>query len=113
MLSFTVWVIFFAQVGIIKKEYTIPLSFQLLPPNLEIEAGSAKKLIRIVMEGKSSDINNLEQDKLQVRVDAKNFATGTQKIVIEKSMINVPAFISISEIAPQQVSVLVKENKSQ
>ena len=108
-LSFIIWVIFFAQVGIIKKEYSIPLSFQLLSPALEIDANSGKKLIKIVVEGKSSDINSLAVDKIQVRVDAKDFVTGTEKITIEKSMINVPAFINISEIVPQNVSVIVTE----
>lgn len=111
--SLALWIFFFAQIGVVKKEYNIPLSFQLLPPTLQIDANSGKKLIKIIVEGKNTDINNLATDKLEVRVDAKDFATGTQKIDIDTRMINVPSFINISQINPEIVEVLVREKTIQ
>jgi hypothetical protein len=109
ILACIVWTVFYAQVGIIKKEYTVPLSFRLLPQNLEVDADSGKKLIKVVVEGKSSDINSLATDKIEVRIDAQNFATGTQKIVLTHDMISAPSFIRVSEVSPYSVYVLVKE----
>ncbi|MEN9604869.1 MAG: hypothetical protein RJB39_554 [Candidatus Parcubacteria bacterium] len=102
-VAFVLWTFFYAQVGIIKKEYTVPLSFQLLSPSLEIDATSAKKQIKITVEGKSNDISALDAAKLEARVDAKNFKVGTQQIDIIPAMINLPSFITISEIAPETV----------
>jgi len=107
--SIVLWAIFFTQTGIVKKEYSIPLSFQLLSPALEIDATSGKKLVKIIVEGKSSDINSLSSDKIEVRIDAKNFGTGTQQIVLTEDMINVPSFIQVSDIAPDTVTVKVTE----
>ncbi len=109
IFSLTLWIFFFAQTGVIKKEYNIPLSFQLLPPTLEIDANSGKKLVQVIVEGKSSDINNLSADKIEVRVDAKDFGTGTQNIVLTPSMINLPSFIQVSDINPDAVRIIVKE----
>lgn len=113
ILSCVVWIAFFAQTGIVKKEYSIPLSFQLLSPALEIDANSGKKLIKITVEGKSTDITSLSADKIEARIDAKNFSTGTQKIIVEKNMINVPSFIHISEINPESINILVNEKKTE
>lgn len=109
VLAFTVWTVFYAQVGIIKKEYTVPLSFRLLPQNLEVDAETGKKLIKIIVEGTSSDINSLASDKIEVRIDAQNFATGTQKITLTDDMISLPSFIHVSEVNPKTVSVVIKE----
>lgn len=109
VLAFSIWTLFFAQVGVVKKEYTIPLSFQLLSPNLEVDASSGKRQVKIIVEGKSTDINTFAGDKLEARIDAKNFATGTQKIMLSGEMINVPSFIKISEINPETVTVQVTE----
>ena len=109
VLTSAVWMLFYAQVGIVKKEYTIPLSFQLLSANLEVDATTGKRQIEVVVEGKSSDINTFAGDKLEVRVDAKDFVAGTKRIEITEDMINVPSFIQISDINPEVVSVVFKE----
>jgi diadenylate cyclase len=107
-LAVTTWSLFYAQVGVVKKEYMIPLSFQLLSDNLKIDAVSGKKQIKIILEGKNSDISALDVSKLEVRVDAKDFKAGVEKVEITESMINVPAFIEVSEISPRGVSVGVE-----
>ena len=84
-----------------------------MSPALEIDASSGKKLIQIIVEGKSSDINNLSVDKIEARIDAKSFATGTQEIRVTENMINVPSFIRISDINPDTVRVKVNEKVKQ
>ncbi len=111
-IAFVLWTFFYAQVGIIKRVYTIPLSFQLLPSTLEIDTNSARKQIQITVEGKSSDVNNLDVSKLEVRIDAKNFNIGARRIDITKDMVNIPPFITVSEIAPAASTIIIKEKST-
>jgi hypothetical protein len=111
-LSITLWTVLIMQTGIIKKEYAIPLSFQLLPSQYEIDAKAGKTQINVVLQGRSRDINTFDGSKLEAKVDARNFASGTIPLVITEDMITVPSFLSVVDIEPEQVKVLVKE-KSQ
>jgi diadenylate cyclase len=107
-LATTLWTIMFVQTGIIKKEYTVPLSFQLLSNGFEIDSQTARKQVNVVLQGKSRDINQIDPAKLEIRIDAKDFAIGTKEIEIKKEMLNVPSFITVSEIDPESISINLK-----
>lgn len=108
-----IWTFFYASVGIIKRVYNVPLSFQLLSPSLEIDTQSAKRQVQITVEGKSSDINALDPAKLEARVDAKNFTVGTKQIEVTSPMINVPSFITVSDISPQTLYITFKQKEEE
>lgn len=111
LLALVIWTFFYAQIGIIKRVYTVPLSFQLLSPSLEIDTQSVRRQIQITVEGKSNDINSLDPAKLEARVDAKNFDAGTKKIEVTNTMINVPSFITVSEISPETLYITFKQKE--
>lgn len=104
-VAFVIWAFFFAQIGIVKRQYTIPLSFQLLSPTLEIDTQSARRQVQITVEGKSNDINALDFTKLEAKVDARNFAAGTKQIKVTPEMINLPSFITVSDVSPESLYV--------
>lgn len=108
-VTLLVWILLFVQSGITRKEYTVPVSFQLIPANLELDSKSGAKSIQLTLEGKTRDINLVDPTKLETKIDAKNFATGTRKIEITRDMINVPAFVNIITIDPKSISVNILE----
>lgn len=108
-VSLCLWTILVMQTGVAKKEFSIPLSFQLLSDQYEIDAKAGKTQINVVLQGLSRDITTFDGTKLEAKIDARDFATGTIPLQITKDMITVPSFISVVDIEPKQVKVLIKE----
>lgn len=108
-ITVSLWLLLIVQTGITQKQYTIPVSFQLIPSNLEIDGKSGVKEISLTLEGTTRDISLLDGSKLEAKIDAKNFTTGYQKINITKDMINVPAFVDVVTIEPKSISVNLTE----
>lgn len=108
-LAFCLWAGLVMQTGVIKKEFQIPLSFQLLPAAYQIDTQTAKTQINVVLQGRSRDITSFDGTKLEAKIDAKNFATGTKEIQITSSMITVPSYLTIIEIEPENIEVNVTE----
>jgi diadenylate cyclase len=104
-----IWTTIMMQTGISKKEFTIPLSFQLLPTQYEIDSKTGKSQINVVLQGRSRDISTFDGTKLEAKVDARNFGPGTEDIEITKNMITVPPFLTITEIDPEEVKIIIKE----
>ena len=112
-LSFAMWTLLVMQTGVVKKEFMVPLSFQLLPTTLEIDSKAGKTEINVVLQGRSRDITTFDPTKLEVKVDAKGFATGTRPIKITEDMISVPSYLSVIEIEPGDVTILIKEKSEE
>lgn len=108
-VTLLVWLLLFVQSGITRKEYAVPVSFQLIPANLELDSKSGVKEITLTLEGKTRDIALVDGSKLEAKIDAKDFATGTRKIEITRTMINVPSFVQVLTIDPKSISVNVIE----
>lgn len=108
-ITLVLWTILIMQTGIVKKEFLVPLSFQLLPDQYEIDAKAGKTQITVVVQGRSQDMNTFDGSKLEAKVDARNFASGTESLVITEDMITIPAYLSVVDIEPDQVKVLIKE----
>lgn len=108
-VTLLVWLLLFVQSGITRKEYTVPISFQLIPANLELDSKSGVKEITLTLEGKTRDIALVDGSKLEAKIDAKDFKTGFQRVEINRSMLNVPSFIEILTIDPKSISVNVLE----
>lgn len=108
-VSLSLWSVLVLQTGVIKREFMIPLSFQLLPSQYEIDTKGGKAQITVVVQGRNTDITNFDTSKLEVKVDARNFQTGVVPIEITKDMITIPSYLTIVEVEPEEVKVIIKE----
>ncbi len=108
-IAFVLWFGLAVQTGIVKKEFEIPLSFQLLPASYEIDSQAGKTLVKVTLEGRSTDINTFDATKLEVKVDAKEFRPGVQTININEKMIDVPPYLNTIQFSPKVIYVPVKE----
>jgi diadenylate cyclase len=108
-VAFTLWTVLVMQTGVVKKEFSVPLSFQLLPLAYEVDSEAGKTEINVVLQGRSRDITAFDPTKLEVKVDAKGFATGTRSIEITEDMISVPSYLTVVEIEPDDVTFTIQE----
>lgn len=108
-IALCLWTALIMQTGITKKEFSIPLSFQLLPTQYEVDTQAGKKQINVVLQGRSRDITTFDGTKLEAKIDARNFATGTRSIDITSDMITVPSYLSVVEIEPEEIRITVQE----
>lgn len=111
-LSFCLWAVLVMQTGVVKKEFAIPLSFQLLPTQYQIDPKIGKTQINVVLQGRSRDITSFDGAKLEIKIDAKNFATGTIPIEITEDMISVPSYLSVIDIETKEIDVKIIEKSS-
>lgn len=108
-IALFVWLVLFVQSGVTRKEYTVPVSFQLIPANLELDSKSGVKEITITLEGKTRDIGLIAPENLQAKIDAKDFQVGYKKLDISRSMINVPSFVDVISLEPKSINVNLLE----
>lgn len=106
-ISCTLWAILVMQTGVVKKEFTIPLSFQLLPAIYQIDSGTAKTQITVVLQGRSRDITAFDGTKLEAKVDSKSFTEGKKSIQINKNMIVVPSYLTVVDVEPTKVDITI------
>lgn len=111
-LAVAVWLMFFIQSGITRKDYIIPISFQLIPTELEIDGKSDIKQIKVTLEGTTRDIGLIDITKLEAKIDAKDFKEGYKKINITGSNINTPSYVDIISIEPKSVSINLVPKKT-
>jgi diadenylate cyclase len=111
VLATTLWFGIVVQSGIIKKDVTIPLSFQLLPTTYEIESQKNKLQVSVTIMGKNTDLNSFDPSKLEAKVDAKDLKPGEQIIQVTPQMINLPSYLSVVEIEPETLKINIKEKE--
>jgi diadenylate cyclase len=112
-ITLILWTGLIMQTGIVKKEFSIPLSFQLLSEQYEVDSKAGKTQINVVLQGRSRDITTFDGTKLEAKIDARDFATGTVPLLITEDMITVPSYLSVIDIEPDQVKVLIKEKNAE
>lgn len=112
-LAVGLWTVMIMQTGVSKKEFIVPLSFQLLPNQYELESKTSRNQINIVLQGRTQDITTFDGTKLEVRIDARGFTPGTKNIEITREMISAPSFLSVADIDPEEIEIVVKEIKVQ
>ncbi len=112
-ITLCLWTILIMQTGVTKKEFSIPLSFQLLSDQYEIDSNAGKTQINVVLQGRTRDITTFDGTKLEAKIDARKFGKGSYPIIISEDMITVPSYLSVVEIDPDQVQVIIKEKTPQ
>jgi len=113
LIAFILWSSIVAQTGIIREEYEIPLSFQLLPSKYEIDSDIVKTKINVTLKGKSPDITSLDKTKIEIKIDAKNLQPGENQIELTPQMIPIPSFLSVEKIEPENIIVIIREEQKE
>ncbi|MEY2640887.1 MAG: hypothetical protein RL150_280 [Candidatus Parcubacteria bacterium] len=108
-LACIMWLVLFAQTGVVKKDIAVPIAFQLLSPDYQLITEPGATEVTVTIQGKSNDIAAFDTSKLQARVDAKELGPGTHTVDLTPESISVPAFISVTRIEPEAVTVRIAE----
>lgn len=112
-IALVLWLLLFVQSGVTRKEYIVPISFQLIPATLEVDTASYVREIHVVLEGRTRDINVIDPSRLEAKIDAKDFKAGYQRVEINRAMINVPTYVNVITIDPKSLSIHVLEKSAE
>ena len=98
------WVTFSIQfgAGVINKTFSIPVEFRSLPDTYIIDRALPSE-IKVSVSGKNQDFNLLNPQSLKVIVTVPEIKIGWHKIKIDKSFINNPSLLSITNFSPDTV----------
>lgn len=112
-LSFVLWSVFVYQIGVTSEIFTVPIEFQYLSKNMQMEEVVPVK-VNVTLSGSYSDLRGLDVSKdLKVAIDAKDIKEGKQKIDLGSVNVQYPSFLSLVEIKPKTLVVNVSSTDSQ
>ncbi|MBI4114293.1 MAG: DNA integrity scanning protein DisA nucleotide-binding domain protein [Candidatus Niyogibacteria bacterium] len=108
-LAGVMWFFFSFQAETVQRSFTLPLVYRNLPEALFIEESEPREVsVTFVSRGENS-FERADEQSVEVSVDAKDFMTGDNQIILTEDMVRHPAVLSVVEIVPLQIHVRVTE----
>ncbi|AEH43960.1 YbbR family protein [Thermodesulfatator indicus DSM 15286] len=92
----------------VDKEITAQLKLVNIPQGLVL-VKEPPAFIYVKVSGPRSILRNLEKNPLVITLNLKNFEAGRHIIRIRPSKLNLPAGLSVKEISPSQVEVVLEK----
>lgn len=103
-ISCILWFFFSYQAGSVQRDFTLPISYRNLPPNLIIE-DSQPKTLTITLESRGRAFDQLDAKTLELSIDAKDFGSGEYTVHVSENMVKRPLNFSIVNITPPTVTL--------
>lgn len=110
-LSMGLWLMFAYGVGIVQREFTVPVEYSNLPEGLTVERAWPRELT-VTLSGDERAFKILNKDALKITLDLKAAKEGRQKFEPgEDGVLGLPRNILLDSVNPPQIEVMVKRNK--
>jgi uncharacterized protein (TIGR00159 family) len=104
LVALTFWFLSTYKTGIVKIDYSIPIEYRYISPNMIIKT-SLPDAINMTVTGNNRDIANLKKDDIKVVVDGSNFKIGNNEFIVQKNNIQTPSYIELNNFTPKTVGV--------
>jgi hypothetical protein len=108
LVALTFWFLSTYKTGIVKIDYSIPIEYRYISPNMIIKT-SLPDAINMTVTGNNRDIANLKKDDIKVVVDGSNFKIGNNEFIVQKNNIQTPSYIELNNFTPKTVGVKTVE----
>jgi diadenylate cyclase len=109
-LSISLWFIFIYHVGIVTREFSLPIEFKNIPKD-ETVSLIKPKTVEVSLIGKSSDFTDFDPQNIVVTVDVSQGVpkenSNEETVKITKDMIVFPNYFSIDTIRTTDVSFII------
>lgn len=110
ILAIIIWLSFsYPNLGIIQKNFTVPIEFINIPSNF-IVSNLIPKEVNVTLAGKSQDFKLLDPNTIKISIDLKDI---TQKknyiITLNSSYIKYPPVLNIVSFDPKKIQFTVSE----
>lgn len=108
LLSTLLW-LFATSRGLSEIALDIPLEFRDIPPGLELMNHSVK-MVSLNIKGQERIIRNMRPSDIRVFIDLSKSKTGEGVYSINKNTIKLPPTVTVTNISPSYVKVLLEES---
>jgi YbbR domain-containing protein len=108
LLSTLLW-LFATSRGLSEIALDIPLEFRDIPPGLELMNHSIK-MVSLNIKGQERIIRNIRPSDIGVFIDLSKSKTGEGVYSINKNTIKLPPTVTVTNISPSYVKVLLEES---
>jgi YbbR domain-containing protein len=96
------------QSKILEKIVTVPVGYTMSPPNL-ILVGDNQNDVRLHLAGPKSDLDSINLEQLNVRIDLSKTVAGKQTFPINAENINLPGGVKLLDANPSSVELTLAE----
>jgi YbbR domain-containing protein len=97
------------QAGIIKKSYTIPVTFTHTPPDTLIQSFSPKEVTLTVSGRGEISFNQISRDSFAIEIDTSSIHNGVNQLNLSPSDIKQPLNLLVTSVEPS--ALLLTANK--
>lgn len=110
LMAIGLWVVFAYGVGIVHREFSVPVEYSNIPEGYSVEHAIPRELM-LTLSGDERAFRLLNRDSLKVSLDLRNAKDGRQKIMVdEEDVTGLPRNFSIDNVRPSEIEVLVKRS---
>lgn len=108
LLAAGLWALFAYGVGIVQREYDIPIEYSNVPEGLTVEHSAPRKL-KATLSGDERAFRLLEPDSLKITLNLEDIKEGRQRVPADAGDVSgLPRNISTDRIRPEDVDVMIK-----
>lgn len=110
VLAAALWMAFAYRAGIVQRDFSIPIEYMNLPPEVSIEKAVPRE-ITVTLSADERAFRQFNRDELKVRLNLLNAREGKWRIPVkEESVSRLPHNVSVEEIRPSEVELTLKKD---
>ena len=103
-LACILWVIFGYQRDIVRRDFNVPIEYKNIPKNWQLNQPQATD-VKVILQGPGQAFYLLDEKSLKLSLDLAPLALKKNEFTLNKTMINVPSNLSVTEISPAMIYI--------
>jgi diadenylate cyclase len=103
-LACVLWVIFGYQRDIVRRDFNVPIEYKNIPKNWQLNQPQATD-VKVILQGPGQAFYLLDEKALKLSLDLAPLAQRKNEFALNKTMINVPSNLSVTEISPAKIYI--------
>jgi diadenylate cyclase len=103
-LACILWVIFGYQRDIVRRDFTVPIEYKNIPKNWQLNQTQATD-VKVMLQGPGQAFYLLDEKSLKLSLDLATLAPKKNEFTLNKTMVNAPSNLSVTEINPATISI--------
>ena len=112
IMAIGLWGIFAYRVGVVQRDFLVPIEYANLPAEMRIEKVQPRELT-IVLAGEERAFRLFNPDELKATVDLSAAKEGRQRVPVKKEGVGrIPRNLSLDNFRPAEIEVVLKKNGS-
>ena len=103
-LACILWVIFGYQRDIVRRDFNVPIEYKNIPKNWQLNQPQATD-VKVILQGPGQAFYLLDEKALKLSLDLAPLAQRKNEFTLNKTMINAPSNLSVTEISPAKIYI--------